>query len=81
MRDLGNTVIIVEHDEDIIRNSDWIIDIGPAAGIHGGQKVAHGKITNIMDNENSITGEFLSGRKKVTENFKRKENNGKFILF
>jgi excinuclease ABC subunit A len=79
LRDLGNTVIIVEHDEDIIRNSDWIIDIGPAAGIHGGQIVAHGKITNITDNENSITGEFLSGRKKVTEGFKRKENNGKFL--
>jgi excinuclease ABC subunit A len=79
LRDLGNTVIIVEHDEDIIRNSDWIIDIGPAAGIHGGQIVAHGKITQIMDNKNSITGEFLSGRKKVTEDFKRKENNGKFL--
>ncbi len=79
LRDLGNTVIIVEHDEDIIRNSDWIIDIGPAAGIHGGQIVAHGKITNIMENENSITGEFLSGRKKVIEGFKRKENNGKFL--
>jgi excinuclease ABC subunit A len=79
LRDLGNTVIIVEHDEDIIRNSDWIIDIGPAAGIHGGQIVAYGKITQIMDNKNSITGEFLSGRKKVTENFKRKENNGTFL--
>ena len=79
LRDLGNTVIIVEHDEDIIRNSDWIIDIGPAAGIHGGQIVAQGKITQIMDNKNSITGEFLSGRKKVTEDFKRKENNGKFL--
>ena len=81
LRDLGNTVIIVEHDEDIIRNSDWIIDIGPAAGIHGGQIVAHGKITQIMDNKNSITGEFLSGRTEVTEDFKRKENNGKFCLF
>jgi excinuclease ABC subunit A len=79
LRDLGNTVIIVEHDEDVIRNSDWIIDIGPAAGIHGGQIVAHGKITNITDNENSITGEFLSGRKKVIDGFKRKENNGKFL--
>jgi len=79
LRDLGNTVIIVEHDEDIIRNSDWIIDIGPAAGIHGGQVVASGKITNIINNENSITGEFLSGRKKVIDNFERKKNNGKFI--
>ncbi|MBA3750014.1 MAG: excinuclease ABC subunit UvrA, partial [Nitrosopumilus sp.] len=79
LRDLGNTVIIVEHDEDIIRNSDWIIDIGPAAGIHGGQVVASGKITNIINSENSITGEFLSGRKKVIDNFERKKNNGKFI--
>jgi excinuclease ABC subunit A len=79
LRDLGNTVIIVEHDEDIIRNSDWMIDIGPAAGIHGGQIVASGKIKNIIDNENSITGEFLSGKKKVLENIERKENNGKFI--
>ena len=79
LRDLGNTVIIVEHDEDIIRNSDWIIDIGPAAGVHGGQIVASGKLKHIMDNENSITGEFLSGKKKVIENFERKENNGKFI--
>jgi excinuclease ABC subunit A len=79
LRDLGNTVIIVEHDEDIIRNSDWIIDIGPAAGIHGGQIVASGKIKNIIDNENSITGEFLSGKKKVLENIERKKNNGKFI--
>ncbi len=79
LRDLGNTVIIVEHDEDIIRNSDWIIDIGPAAGIHGGQVVASGLMINIVNNENSITGEFLSGKKKVIENFERKENNGKFI--
>ncbi len=79
LRDLGNTVIIVEHDEDVIRNSDWIIDIGPAAGIHGGQVVASGKMTNIINNENSITGEFLSGKKKVLENFERKENNGKFL--
>ncbi len=79
LRDLGNTVIVVEHDEDIIRNSDWIIDIGPAAGIHGGQVVASGKMINIINNENSITGEFLSGRKKVIENVERKENSGKFI--
>ncbi|HEY0579117.1 MAG TPA: excinuclease ABC subunit UvrA [Candidatus Nitrosocosmicus sp.] len=79
LRDLGNTVIIVEHDEDIIRNSDWIIDIGPAAGIHGGQIVASGKIEQIIENKNSITGEFLSGKKKVIDNVERKESNGKFI--
>jgi excinuclease ABC subunit A len=79
LRDLGNTVIIVEHDEDIIRNSDWIIDIGPSAGIHGGNIVASGKIEQIMENKNSITGEFLSGKVKVVDNIQRKETNGKFI--
>lgn len=79
LRDLGNTVIIVEHDEDIIRNSDWIIDIGPYAGIHGGNIVAEGKIENIINNKNSITGEFLSGKQKVVEKIQRKENNGKFL--
>ena len=79
LRDLGNTVMIVEHDEDIIKNSDWIIDIGPAAGIHGGNIVASGKIEQIMENKNSITGKFLSGKKKVVDNIQRKESNGKFI--
>jgi excinuclease ABC subunit A len=79
LRDLGNTVIIVEHDEDIIRNSDWIIDIGPAAGIHGGQVVASGKMPDIINNNNSITGKFLSGNRKILGNFERKENNGKYI--
>ena len=79
LRDLGNTVIIVEHDEDVIRNSDWIIDIGPSAGIHGGNIVASGKIEQIMENKNSITGEFLSGNVKVVDNIQRKETNGKFI--
>jgi excinuclease ABC subunit A len=79
LRDLGNTVIIVEHDEDIIRNSDWIIDIGPAAGIHGGQVVVSGKMPDIINNNNSITGKFLSGNRKILGNFERKENNGKYI--
>lgn len=79
LRNLGNTVIIVEHDEDIIRNSDWIIDIGPYAGIHGGNIVAAGTIEHIIDNKNSITGEFLSGNKKVVDNIQRKESDGKFL--
>src|SRR6185437_10348121 len=78
-RDLGNTVIIVEHDEDLIKNSDWIIDIGPAAGIHGGQIVAYGNLKSIISNKNSITGKFLSGEIKVLENIKRKKNNGVFL--
>ncbi len=79
LRDLGNTVIIVEHDEDLIKNSDWIIDIGPAAGIHGGQIVACGNLKSIINNKNSITGKFLSGEIKVLENIKRKKNNGVFL--
>jgi excinuclease ABC subunit A len=61
LRDLGNTLIIVEHDEEVIRSSDWIIDIGEGAGIHGGKIVAEGLLNDIIDNNNSITGRFLKG--------------------
>jgi len=63
LRDLDNSLIIVEHDEDVIRNSDWIIDIGPGAGIHGGKIVAEGTLKDITDNEKSITGKYLKGEK------------------
>ena len=63
LRDLDNSLIIVEHDEDVIRNSDWIIDIGPGAGIHGGRVVAQGTLKDIMENEKSITGKYLKGEK------------------
>lgn len=65
LRDLGNTLIIVEHDEEVIRSSDWIIDIGEGAGIHGGKIVAEGLLNDIIDNKNSITGGFLKGDDKV----------------
>jgi excinuclease ABC subunit A len=65
LRDLGNTLIIVEHDEEVIRSSDWIIDIGEGAGIHGGKIVAEGLLNDIIDNKNSITGRFLKGDDKV----------------
>ena len=65
LRDLGNTLIIVEHDEEVIRSSDWIIDIGEGAGIHGGKIVAEGLLNDIIDNKNSITGAFLKGDDKV----------------
>ncbi len=65
LRDLGNTLIIVEHDEEVIRSSDWIIDIGEGAGIHGGKIVAEGVLNDIIDNKNSITGGFLKGDDKV----------------
>ncbi|WP_295649839.1 excinuclease ABC subunit UvrA [uncultured Haemophilus sp.] len=65
LRNLGNTVIVVEHDEDAIREADHIIDIGPGAGVHGGQVIAQGTAKEIMDNPNSITGKFLSGEEKI----------------
>ncbi len=65
LRDLGNTLIVVEHDEDTMRAADYIIDIGPGAGENGGYVVAEGTAEEIMKNENSITGDYLSGRKKI----------------
>ncbi|MFT2110326.1 excinuclease ABC subunit UvrA [Marinomonas sp. 2405UD68-3] len=66
LRDLGNTVIVVEHDEDAIRVADFVVDIGPGAGIHGGQVIAHGTPEDVMNNPNSITGQFLNGTRKIS---------------
>ncbi|WP_108649162.1 excinuclease ABC subunit UvrA [Dongshaea marina] len=65
LRDLGNTVIVVEHDEDAIRQADFVIDIGPGAGVHGGEIVAHGSIEDVIANPRSITGSYLSGRQSI----------------
>ena len=65
MRDLGNTLIVVEHDEDTMKAADWIIDVGPGAGIHGGHIIAEGTFEDICKNEDSITGSFLSGRRRI----------------
>ena len=65
LRDLGNTVLVVEHDEDAIRQADHIIDIGPGAGVHGGQVIASGQLSDILDCEDSLTGQYLSGRKQI----------------
>lgn len=65
LRDLGNTVIVVEHDEDAIRTADYVLDIGPGAGIHGGEIVAKGKLKDILKNKNSLTGKYLSGKEKI----------------
>ncbi|OBW98432.1 excinuclease ABC subunit UvrA [Gallibacterium genomosp. 1] len=65
LRNLGNTVIVVEHDEDAIRTADYIIDIGPGAGVHGGEVIAQGTAQQIMKNPNSLTGRFLSGKEKI----------------
>ncbi|WP_370979292.1 excinuclease ABC subunit UvrA [Agaribacterium sp. ZY112] len=65
LRDLGNTVIVVEHDEDAIRSADYILDIGPGAGVHGGQVIAEGSYKDISENHNSLTADYLTGRKKI----------------
>ncbi len=65
LRDLGNTVIVVEHDEDAIREADYVVDIGPAAGIHGGEIVAEGTPAEIMANPKSLTGQYLSGTRFI----------------
>ena len=77
LRDLGNTVIDVEHDEDTMRAADHIVDIGPGAGIHGGEVVFNGKPSEIVDCAQSITGQYLSGQKKVEVPEKRRKGNGK----
>lgn len=79
MRDLGNTLIVVEHDEDTMRQADYLIDIGPVAGENGGYLVAAGTPEEVMKNENSITGAYLSGRKKIEIPKKRRKGNGEFI--
>ncbi|MFK8051082.1 MAG: excinuclease ABC subunit UvrA [Halioglobus sp.] len=71
LRDLGNTVLVVEHDEEAIRCADHIIDIGPGAGVHGGQVIAQGSLKDILKNTNSLTGAYLSGRKKIEVPTKR----------
>jgi excinuclease ABC subunit A len=80
LRDLDNTLIVVEHDEEVIRSSDWIIDIGPGAGIHGGAIVASGQLEDIMKNSGSITGAFLRGDQVVAHQHDRRKSNGWLTL-
>ena len=79
LRDLGNTLLVVEHDEDTMRAADYIVDIGPGAGVHGGQVVACGTAEEIMNTPGSITGDYLSGRKKVPVPDHRRAGNGHFL--
>ncbi len=79
LRDLGNTVIVVEHDEDAISAADHVIDIGPGAGIHGGEVIAEGNVKQIKANKNSITGQFLSGVRGIKIPEKRNKGNGKML--
>ena len=79
LRDIGNTLIVVEHDEDTMREADYIVDIGPGAGVHGGTIVACGTPKEIMKNKDSITGDYLSGKRKIPVPKTRREGNGKKI--
>ncbi|HEX8447597.1 MAG TPA: excinuclease ABC subunit UvrA [Sphingomonas sp.] len=79
LRDLGNTVIVVEHDEDAIRTADYVIDMGPGAGVHGGAIVAEGTLDDILANPASLTGDYLTGRRSVPLPEKRRKGNGKKI--
>ena len=77
LRDLGNTLIVVEHDEDTMRAADFLVDIGPGAGVHGGELIAAGTPEEVMACENSITGQYLSGKRCIPVPTKRREGNGK----
>lgn len=79
LRDIGNTLIVVEHDEDTIRAADFIVDIGPKAGVHGGEVVASGTPKDVADNKNSITGDYLAGRRTIDVPSVRKAPDGRFL--
>ena len=80
LRDLGNTVIVVEHDEDTMRNADYLVDIGPGAGVHGGEIIACGTAEEVMANPNSLTGQYLSGARKIAVPAVRRTPTGKLIV-
>ncbi len=80
LRDLGNTVIVVEHDEDAIRTADHIVDLGPGAGVHGGEIVAQGTLKQILKAKGSLTADYLTGRRKIEVPAKRRKGNGKKIV-
>jgi excinuclease ABC subunit A len=80
LKELGNTVLVVEHDEDTIRSADYLLDIGPGAGVHGGYVVAAGTPQEVANNPNSITGQYLSGTKSIAVPKKRRQGNGKQLV-
>jgi len=79
LRDLGNTVIVVEHDEDAIRHADHIVDLGPGAGVHGGEIVAQGQLADILASDKSLTGQYLSGARRIEVPPVRRRGNGHFV--
>ena len=79
MRDIGNTLVVVEHDEETIRQADYVVDIGPRAGIHGGEIIYQGDVKGLLKCENSLTSDYLTGRKKIDVPISRRKGNGKFL--
>ncbi len=79
LRDLGNTVLVVEHDEDVIRNADYVVDIGPGAGVNGGYIVFSGTVDELVKSESSLTGKYISGRMRIEVPKERRKGNGKFL--
>ncbi len=80
LRDLGNTVIVVEHDEETMHNADFIVDIGPGAGVHGGEVVAAGSLDDIIHSEDSLTGQYLSGQRDIAVPLQRRPGNGHELI-
>ena len=80
LRDIGNTLIVVEHDEDTIRSADYVVDIGPGAGVHGGEVVYSGSVDGLLKCKKSITGQYLSGKKKIEVPAERRNGNGKSLV-
>jgi excinuclease ABC subunit A len=80
LRDLGNTLIVVEHDEQTLRVADWIVDLGPGAGIHGGHVVAQGTPQQICNHPESLTGKYLSGRLRVPHRNEKRKGTGQFLV-
>jgi excinuclease ABC subunit A len=80
LRDIGNTVVVVEHDEEMMRRADWLVDMGPAAGVHGGEVVAEGPWSKVARNRKSVTGQFLSHQRSIAIPPRRQEDNGTFSV-
>src|SRR5690606_34445167 len=79
LRDLGNTVIVVEHDEDAIRAADWVVDLGPGAGVHGGEVVAEGPLETVLKSKDSLTAAYLTGAREIEVPTKRRKGNGHHV--
>jgi len=79
LRDLGNTVLVVEHDEETIRRADYVIDLGPGAGLHGGEVVASGTPEEITQHPESLTGQYIAGKRSISTRFEPRPTNGKAI--